>query len=206
MSDTSKNSSRTEPRPGTGPLRIATLCAALPTLCGLGLFAFLRETRSSDLVEPGMWLIGLGAMLSIVGATCLATQARQPHPVAPPHRGRAALIALWLVANYPLAGVLVYQSIDLLSAVVLQVENRSGGPLEFFRLSGPGFHMEEAPFPRAGQVTVEFHPSHDGVLTYDLRLQSGELHSGTAIGYVTPGLGFQTSLTITPAGEVISGD
>ncbi|HJO25861.1 MAG: hypothetical protein CMK00_04140 [Planctomycetes bacterium] len=208
MTENDTNSPSRERQEGSGLLLGAAACAALPTVCGLILFAVLRESRSSELVTPGFWILGIGALLSVVGATCLATHARQGRVGAASGsgRGRASLIALWLVANYPLAAFLTYESIGLLSAVVINIENQSGGGLDFFRLSGAGIHMEEAPFPADARITVELHPRRDGQLTYALRLPDGALREGTAVGYVTPGFGFQTTLAIAPDGAVTGGN
>jgi hypothetical protein len=212
----------TDPRPTTDHrkrdvlLTVAVLCAALPTLCGLVLFALVRETRSETLAGSGLWVIGCGAVLSIVGTACLAARAR--HQRGPGRtsegRGAASLIAIWLVANYPLAAFLTYRSIILLSAVVIHVENESGASLEFFRLEGAGFFYEAAPLMPGERVDLELHPTRDGAILFSGRFLESAIagggHSGgrpvlegTAVGYVTPGMGLETTLRITPTGEIV---
>jgi hypothetical protein len=185
--------------------RVALICGVIPLLIGVPMFLLWLITRWDWLIMAGIFTLYGGVAIFLIDAIALARFCGLAFrtPELPRRRlwlstlGCAAL----LLSNFAVAGGITASVIAIETRYTVTVHNASQQPLSGVRVFGGGCEADFGTIPPGGIVRRSFWIQHDGELGF--RAVSGATtHTKTIDGYVTNGMGGQTTVTINPDGTI----
>jgi hypothetical protein len=109
------------------------------------------------------------------------------------------IVAVLLLANFPVALLYARTGSRLLTEYVVVVSNRTTSTVERFAIVGPGCNLELGPLRPGTSQTARLEFSADGTLTYSTT-HGGHHDSGTIEGYVTVNMAGRRNVLITNEG------
>ncbi len=187
----------------TTSYRIAVLCGALPLAIGVLTFTTWLLVRAPWLMLAGLYTIGIGLLLFLIGASALAYYYRRAQTQTDLRRVRIATIAcgVLLLANFPVAAAIVLAAMSIETRYVVVVHNRAQQPMADARLFGGGCDSPLGTIPPGATVTRALWFHCDGELQLAATYE-GMPRLETVEGYVTSGGGGQARVTLDEAGRM----
>lgn len=182
-----------------GLFRAAVFCWALPLFSGTVVFIAWLATRATWLQRAGLLTIVLGTLLFVGGVVSLGMfyqgLCRAAPDLARTWSKRCRVLALLLIANFPIAIGITIAAVAEETKYTVVVRNTGSVPVDRFVLSGPVFQRDLGPIAPGGSVRHAFYVAGDGQLTFTA-VQGGTTFGGTIDGYVTNGVGGDKEVTI----------
>ncbi len=182
---------------------VARVCGGLPLATGVSVFLLWLLTDSELFMLLGLGILFLGLVLFGVGSIALARASwlMASKPGYETVRGSVFACAALLLANFPVAGGILWSVGYLQTRYLVTIENQSSEALEAVRLVGGG--CDESLGSIAGEDTAvqAMWFDRDGQLKVEFR-HSGLQEAHIVEGYVTTGLGGQARVVVDPDGDV----
>jgi hypothetical protein len=182
-------------------LYAAYLCGATPLLIGSLIYTTWRLTRWPWLETAGLIMIAVGTISVMVGAGFLFRCTWKGFRAARIHRAKIQLHAFlaggMLLLNVPVATIFAVSAIHIMTCYVMRVSNESGSAIESFVVTGPGIRVDLGPIAPGQSTEYQMTFSGDGSLDFIARQQQS-VWGGVMEGYVTGGLGGDTTIRIMP--------
>ena len=170
-------------------IRSALICGLLPLGTGVGIFLLWLVVRWDWLMLAGFGTICVGLLLVLVGAGFLVAA-----------RSRSPAVLGVLLANFPVAGVIVFVAFDIETRFTVTVVNEGPAPLDAFVVSGGGVEHGFGSVAPGQTATLHRLIDHDGELVFHAR-RDGEEVEGEVEGYVTNGQGGHKRVVFDQAGD-----
>ena len=106
-----------------------------------------------------------------------------------------------LLVNFPAAAIFTLSAINVVTRYTVRVLNESGNAIESFVVTGPGVRVELGPVAPGHRVKRHLGFSGDGSLEFTAR-QGQSNFRGVLDGYVTGGLGGDTTIRVLPERQI----
>jgi hypothetical protein len=188
-----------------GWYRAAIFCGAAPLLTGTAIFLLWTITRWRALMDAGLWVIVAGVGLSVTGCIALIAYivfARRDPSL--PRRTiwmRGTRAAFLLLANYPVAAVILSAAIAIETRYTVTIHNHSSHPIEQARIEGGGVTVSFGAVAPGASVRRTFHFQDDGTLEFS-GVYQGRIVGRQIESYVTSGLGGDTEIALDESGRL----
>ena len=183
--------------------RLSLMCGVAPLVVGTCVFLLWWLVRWDALMTVGMLTMLGGTIAFVVGVVCLAVYLRRAARMHAYPVKRLVVQGLLagglLLANFPAAaGMAVFAFHEKTKYAILLV-NDSPEPLERFAVSISHSHqtVECGPVPPHTSARRSFSVWSEGELRYRA-LQHGQQIEGVIDGYVTPHVGGDKTIVVTP--------
>ena len=189
--------------------RIALICGATPLFIGVSIFLLWLVTRWNWLMMAGLYTIYGGVPIFLIGVVALTRFCwlASRTPDLPRRRLRISVIccAGLLLSNFPVAAAIVVGAVMIDTRYIVTVHNASSQPLDDVRVSGGGCEVDFGTISPGATLRRSFWVQCDGEL--DFCASSGSVrYNKTIDGYVTNGMGGNTSVIVGPQGTISVAD
>ena len=189
------------------PIRIALLCWVIPLGVGVTTFLLWLLTEAGALMAIGFVTLLAGALLAFVGSVMLVVHVvgrfEDPRPPMRRRIAQAFVVALLLLANFPIAYGIVQAVESINSSYHVTVVNAGTATIDSFVVTGPSFTTELGPVAPGKRKRVRLAPRGDGSITFAAR-RAGMTRSGTIDPYVSgPMTGGDHVVTLTDTAESV---
>lgn len=181
--------------------RIAVFCAAFPMGAGLLIFFGWLLGGARWLQWAGLIDIAAGILLFPVGVGCLVGYARSAGKQGKAWGERVSVLCVALVANFPLAFLLVAAAMQIGSITKLMIDNRSEDPVFDIVISEFGQTYPIGNLGASRDRTQRVRIKNEGELRFSLE-HRGRIRSGTLAGYVSRSTGGSFTLIVRNDGEI----
>ena len=115
--------------------------------------------------------------------------------------GRTMFVAMVLVINVPVAGLILWTTYNISTTYTVVVRNYGSASIQLAAITGGGVSLEIGPIEPGASVTKKFHIAHDGTLMFSGE-RSGRKVQTVVDGYVTNGGGGHKQIEILADGTV----
>ena len=185
--------------------RIVLVCGGLPLVAGTVVFLLWLVGRQDWLMVAGVFIIGTGGLLFVVGGVILtgfwALARRAPcFSRAWAHRMTVGA-ALLLLANFPVAAAFTAAAVRVIECYNVAIENGSGFALDAVHVSGGGCKVDFGRIAPGATRRRWFWIQREGELVLHAT-RGGVPVEEVVDGYVTGGMGARKLVVIGPAGSV----
>ena len=185
--------------------RIVLFCGGFPLITGIGIFVLWCIVRWDVLMSCGMVTILVGPILFLIGAVYLSQflSAARESKLIKERRVMLQLIIAGtiLFVNFPVAVVLVVAAERVMTRYVVTIVNESNQRIDDFHVTGGGIDANFGSVLPGTSKKRGFNIKGDGVLKFS-GIRSGKPLNGDVDGYVTNGMGGDTTVIFKPDGTV----
>lgn len=185
-------------------LKAATVFGTIPLLLATIIYTIWRFTRWAWLETAGFCWLFLGLASVVIGIAIVVRHLWREFRASGQISGKtwlqAALISGVLLVNFPVAGFFTLSAINLVTRYTVHVINNSGSPIENFVVTGPGICVELGSIADGDQLQRHLHFAGDGSLDFTARQNRFKI-AGQLEGYVTGGMGGETTIQMLPGGK-----
>ncbi len=185
-------------------IKIAIACGAMPLIAGTAIYFLWRLTRWEFLERLGMFNIFIGLALFAIGVGCVIRQSNDEMSTPNTNNGntgqRNLLVVTLLLANFPAAIIYGLSAIEVMTRYTVCITNESPTAIEKLVLVGPNSEWSIGVVPAGARVQRELSFGGEGSLSFTAE-HEGESIQGEVDGYVTGGLGGDTTLRLLPNGK-----
>lgn len=173
-------------------------------MIGITIFFFWVAFRSDWLVLAGMINIYAGLVLFLIGVISLTVYFNKTRNIDSQNHIRNSFISLAiLLSNFPVAALIIGEVNRIESTSVVIIENRSNIAISNFTLTEDSHNTKYKLKAIAPNQTgkIEFSAYSDCSVSYSFEL-NGKLFKGVAFGYLTNGMGGQSTIIVTEDNNV----
>ncbi len=174
-----------------------------PLIIGTCVFALWYFTKVDMLVLVGIYTIIGGLISVLVAAFCLAIyiyQEMRRKTSAKTLFQKGLLSGGVIVVNFPLAFILAFTAITMITSYSLTIRNDSSSTVSKIAITAPGVNrIVERVWPN-DEATQRFKFKSDGVLQFSATQNENEF-GGIIEGYVTSGMGGESIIVIKDNGK-----
>jgi hypothetical protein len=186
-------------------LKVAWFLGTAPLVVGVLIFLLWILLRASILELAGIYTICGGIVCVVLAAICLAIHlwrswGSKKVPGTRLTRQVAALSGLFL-ANFVIAGGLLYGAIAIETCYCVSVTNDSPLPLQSARIYGGGVDILLGDIAPGSTVRKFLWVTQDGTLMFEATCGTDTV-SATVVGYVTGGMGGNMAVTVDASNQV----
>ncbi len=167
---------------------IAILCGALPLAAGIAIFILFYFFQTAWLVSAGILNLEVGTISVAVGLLCLTIYAGYLYKKSIFKENGKKIIRTYalLLANFPVALILVSAGSDLMSVSTVKIQNNSSSAISDISLQGPVSRHDIGMVSPKKEKTDKIHIKGEGSVKYTVSIGT-KTESGVLFGYITSG-------------------
>ena len=191
--------------PTTRRVRVPLVFGAAPLTIGISVFLLWLITGGRWLELVGIFVLYTG-FASVVSGLVLLTfwVLRRIHSddwAREQLMGRTIFVAIVLVINFPVAGLILWTTYNLSTRYTVVVRNNGSASMESGAITGGGVSLDLGSIDPGASVTKRFRIGQDGILMFSGE-QGGRKLQIVVDDYVTNDGGGQKKIDIFPDGTV----
>src|SRR5215468_751403 len=180
-------------------LRIPLVFGAAPLTIGVSVFLLWLVTGWKWLELAGIFILYTGTASVVVGlvslSLCVLQRVRSGDWARERLMGRTMFVAMVLVINVPVAGLILWTTYNISTTYTVVVRNYGSASIQLAAITGGGVSLEIGPIEPGASVTKKFHIAQDGTLMFSEE-RSGRKVQTVVDGYVTNGIGGHKQIEI----------
>lgn len=185
--------------------RIALICGAAPLFIGISIFFLWLITRWNWLMMAGLFTIYGGIPIFLIGVAALTRfcwLAFRTRDLSQRRLWTSVICcAGLLLSNLPVAAAIVVGAVMIEARYTVTVHNASSQPLDDVQVSGGGCEVNFGTISPGATMRRSFWVQCDGELEF-CAVSGPARHNKTIDGYVTNGMGGNTSVIVGPQGTI----
>ena len=151
-------------------LRIPLVFGAAPLTTGVSVFLLWLVTGWKWLELAGIFILYTGFASVAVGLVSLSFWVLQGVRSGDWARerlmGRTMFVAMVLVINVPVAGLILWTTYNISTRYTVVVRNYGSASIQLAAITGGGVSLEIGPIEPGASVTKKFHIAYDGTLMF----------------------------------------
>jgi hypothetical protein len=185
-------------------LKTPLLLGGAPLAAGISVFLLWACTRWQWLILVGLCVLCAGlvsVIAGLIGVGIAITKMVRTGFRSRRLMANAAIVAMILTVNFPVAGGIVWSVINLLTQYRVVVRNQASEPIERAALNVGGISVPIGEIKPGASVTRKFYITGDGTLIFSGELNRKQLNT-VVEGYVTNSVGGDKEIRVFMDGAI----